>query len=62
MILHTYYRSRFDEIYTKLEHGIQSQAEEMTKVLERGKKTIKLKDKSNAEVDTLAKTLEESRR
>lgn len=53
-------RSRYDEIYTSLERGMQLQSKKMAKVLEDGKKAIRQKDKASQELDALTKQLEEN--
>ena len=49
----------FDEIYTKLEYEVQANAHKMTRVLEEGKKRIKMRDKALSEVEVLEKQLHE---
>ena len=52
-------RCRFDEIYTKLEREVRSQAEQMTRVLEEGKQTLQQRDKASSELSALTKQLDE---
>lgn len=52
-------RCRYDEIYTKLEREVQCQTEQMSRVLDEGKKAMKARDKSLAGIEALNKQLEE---
>lgn len=55
-------RCRYDAIYTKLEYDIQKHADTMGQVLEKGKATIKARDKALGELDAATKHLEENKR
>lgn len=52
-------RCRYDEIYTKLEREVQCQTEQMSRVLDEGKKAMKARDKALAGIEALNKQLEE---
>ena len=54
-------RARYDEIYTKLEHDVQHQTEQMTCELEKGKAALKARDKAISELEALNKQLQEGR-
>ena len=54
-------RARYDEIYTKLEHDVQHQTEQMTCELEKGKAALKSRDKAISELEALNKQLQEGR-
>ena len=55
-------RCRLDVIYTKLERDVQYQTDQMSMVLEEGKKAIKARDNAIGELEALNKQLEEGRR
>lgn len=51
----------YDEIYTKLEHRIQANAEAMKRVMEEGQTLIKKRDKAAKEVDAYRRQLNEAK-
>lgn len=53
-------RVRFDEIFTKLEYEVQANADKMKRVLEEGKKRIKMRDEALNEVEVLKKQLNDA--
>ena len=52
-------RCRYDEIYTKLEREVLCQTEQMSRVLDEGKKAMKARDKALSGIEVLNKQLEE---
>ncbi len=55
-------RCRLDVIYTKLERDVKGQTDQMSMVLEEGKKAMKARDNAIGELKALNKHLEDGRR
>lgn len=54
-------RVRYDEIYTKLEHEVQANSDEMKRALEDGKKRINMREKALDEIASLQKQLADAK-